>query len=156
MTGEQLRAARALLKIGTRELAALANVDKMSIVGCENGRRTQAATLAKIRKALENAGIIFLGGREGEYQPTAALKWGVQPIGDASDIADNAKGKTGGRRLDSHAWDDDFDNAAPASHDPDFPPLPITDEMRDELREMLKHLDISPSGRAVLVRDFEL
>lgn len=157
MTGEQLRAARALLRLGTRDLAAISGVDKMAIVRAEAGRRSHSATVDKLRKALEDAGIVFLDGRNGEYEPTAALKWGVQPLGDASDEgADRGEGKTG-HGLDARAWDEDFAEAAPpAPVDPDFPPLEISDEMREEVREYLKTADISPSGRAVLVRDFRL
>jgi hypothetical protein len=143
MTGEQLRAARALLKIGTRELAALAGVDKMSIVGCENGRRTQAATVAKIRYALETAGIIFLDGRKGEYQATAALRWGVQEPKFGTPNNDTI-GKSNDGGLHSRAWDEDFEDTVDPA------------EMSDSERAWLKYVRTNPNlsvrGREILLK----
>lgn len=121
MTSEQLRMARAALKIGVRELSALANVDKMSIVGIENGRtRGYASTRKKLRDALETAGVVFIEAKEGIHGATVALKWGFEPMKDGdSQTYTDGDGTSGG--LNSLAWDEaeDFDLAdAEASGEP--------------------------------------
>jgi predicted transcriptional regulator len=62
ITGRQVRAAKAMLRLSTRELAALAQVSLSSIVKAEAagdvpGMHTH--TLRKIQGALEGAGIEF-------------------------------------------------------------------------------------------------
>lgn len=53
--------ARAALRIGVRELAALADVAPMTISRLENGQSGGLAdTLRKVQSALENAGVIFV------------------------------------------------------------------------------------------------
>ena len=154
MTGEQLRAARALLKIGSRELAALAGVDKMSIVGCENGRRTQTATVAKIRSALEVAGIVFLDGRHGDYQPTAALRWGIRPgVEQQGRPDDEATGKPG-EGLHSRAWDEDCEEAEDGGDN-------MSDEDRASLRRYYEEhperwAKLSALGKACLAKAMRL
>ncbi|MEY9097357.1 transcriptional regulator with XRE-family HTH domain [Sinorhizobium fredii] len=61
MTPAQLRMARAALKIGVRDLAALAGVTSATITRFENERGgINLATLEKLKSALVEAGIIFL------------------------------------------------------------------------------------------------
>jgi transcriptional regulator with XRE-family HTH domain len=75
MTPAQLRMARALLQLGIRELAEKASVDKMSVQRIESGRRAHPPTMAKIKAALIEEGIIFLGAVEPLYTETVALRW---------------------------------------------------------------------------------
>ena len=134
MTGEQLRAARALLKLGTRDLAALAGVDKMAIVRAEAGsKKTYVGTIEKLRHALESAGIVFLDGVTGEYQPTAALRWGVKSVDPTTKQTNDDAGGQSGSELSSAAWDD-FDDFA--SDQPVTPYIiPISDADRANLRQ---------------------
>jgi transcriptional regulator with XRE-family HTH domain len=61
ITGAQIRMARAALKLGVRELAEVAGVAPMTISRLENGQSGgHGDTLAKIQKALENSGILFI------------------------------------------------------------------------------------------------
>lgn len=60
MTPEQLRMARAALKLGVRELAELADVTPNTISRIENGSDAMASTLEKIRTVLEEQGIQFI------------------------------------------------------------------------------------------------
>jgi transcriptional regulator with XRE-family HTH domain len=107
MTSEQLRMARAALKIGVRELSALSHVDKMSIVGIENGRtRGYASTREKLRNALEAAGIVFIEGKEGVHGATVALKWGVEPTKYGDSQGDDATDTPSGG-LNAGAWDEE-------------------------------------------------
>jgi hypothetical protein len=62
ITGRQIRAAKAMLRLSTRELATLANVATASIVKAEaadNVPPMHAHTLQRIQLALEKAGIEF-------------------------------------------------------------------------------------------------
>jgi transcriptional regulator with XRE-family HTH domain len=66
ITGDQLRMARAALKLGVREVAELAEVAPMTISRIENGQSSgQGETLAKIRRALERAGVEFIAENGG-------------------------------------------------------------------------------------------
>ena len=78
MNGDQIRMARALLRLSVRELAARAGVNKAAVVRAENGGRMQAATSAKLKDALERAGILFLDEEEGVRGPAVALAWQAQ------------------------------------------------------------------------------
>lgn len=61
ITGDQIRMARAALKIGVRELAELANVAPMTVSRLENGQSGgQSETLSRIKAAFEQAGVIFV------------------------------------------------------------------------------------------------
>ncbi len=61
ITGDQIRMARAALKLGVRDLAQLAEVAPMTISRLENGHSGGLAdTLRKVQTALENAGVIFV------------------------------------------------------------------------------------------------
>ena len=77
MNGDQLRMARALLRLGIRELAAISGADKMAIVRMEAGRKPHAATEAKLKTALEARGIVFIGATEPFHEPTVAMRWGM-------------------------------------------------------------------------------
>jgi transcriptional regulator with XRE-family HTH domain len=80
MTGEQLRMARALLRLGLRELATKAEVSRAAIVRLENGRgKPHAATETKLQRTLEAMGVVFIGALEPLHGPTVALRWGMEP-----------------------------------------------------------------------------
>jgi transcriptional regulator with XRE-family HTH domain len=80
MTGEQLRMARALLRLGLRELATKADVSRAAIVRLENGRgKPHAATETKLQRTLEAMGVVFIGALEPLHGPAVALRWGMEP-----------------------------------------------------------------------------
>jgi transcriptional regulator with XRE-family HTH domain len=69
ITARQCRAARGLLGISQRELADAASVSLSAILDFETGTRNpRAATLAALRRAFEDAGVVFIpinGGGQG-------------------------------------------------------------------------------------------
>jgi transcriptional regulator with XRE-family HTH domain len=69
ITARQCRAARGLLGISQRELAEAASVSLSAILDFETGTRNpRPATLAALRRAFEDAGVIFIptnGGGQG-------------------------------------------------------------------------------------------
>ena len=98
ITSQQMRAARALLGIDQRQLAALANVSLPTIQRMEasDGQvRSVVATLVKVINALETAGIEIIGenatsngaGRGVRLKDTAA---GSQPKRVPSMLYDQA------------------------------------------------------------------
>jgi transcriptional regulator with XRE-family HTH domain len=61
ITGGQIRMARAALRLGVRELAALAGVAPMTISRLENEQSGGLLdTIKKIKAALEAAGVVFI------------------------------------------------------------------------------------------------
>lgn len=64
LTPEALRAARAILKIGVRELADRAGVSWMTISQAENGRTLRPSTEAKIMATLEKMGVEVIASSE--------------------------------------------------------------------------------------------
>jgi len=63
ITGDQIRMARAALRLGVRELGKLAKVSPMTISRLENGQSGGLAeTIMKIQRALETAGVEFTNG----------------------------------------------------------------------------------------------
>lgn len=69
ITERQCRAARALLGMSQRDLASLADVSLSAILDFETeARQPRKATLAALRRAFEDAGVVFIpvnGGGEG-------------------------------------------------------------------------------------------
>ena len=69
ITARQCRAARGLLGISQRDLAEAANVSLSAILDFETGTRNpRPATLAALRRAFEDAGVLFIpinGGGQG-------------------------------------------------------------------------------------------
>ena len=64
ISAAQIRAARALLGISASELASRANVGLATIQRFETQEGvpiSRSATLPRIQKALEDAGVVFLG-----------------------------------------------------------------------------------------------
>ena len=91
MTADQLRMARALLRLSITDLAEIAGIDKMVIVRMEAGRRAQAATVVKLRKAIEERGVVFVGAIEPLIEPTVAMRYGTSRPG-SSDESHNENG----------------------------------------------------------------
>ena len=60
ITGTQLRMARAALKVGVRDVAALAKVSPATVTRIEAGQPANASTLAAIQAALEVVGVEFI------------------------------------------------------------------------------------------------
>lgn len=60
MNDAQLRSARAILRLGVREMAELTGVSHFTIVRMEAGEPVKASTVEKVRAALEAAGIEFI------------------------------------------------------------------------------------------------
>lgn len=65
MNDVQLRSARAILKLGIREMAELTGVSHFTIVRMEAGEPVKASTVAKVRAALEAIGIEFIAENGG-------------------------------------------------------------------------------------------
>ena len=49
------------------------------------GGKPQAATEAKLQRALEAMGVLFIGALEPLHGPTVALRWGMEPPAAAED-----------------------------------------------------------------------
>jgi len=62
LTPEQVKAARALLKITQDQLAEMAGIKRNSVADFENRRRTSGRIYDKIYDALTDAGIEFSRG----------------------------------------------------------------------------------------------
>lgn len=60
VTSAQFRMARAALEWTVRDLAEKAGVHRNTIVRIESGEASHGPTIAAVRRALEEAGIIFL------------------------------------------------------------------------------------------------
>jgi transcriptional regulator with XRE-family HTH domain len=78
-TGDQIRMARALLKLSIRDLSEITEIDKNTISRIEGGGGAFAATLRLLRSACESRGVLFLNPVEGVHEATVALKWGIAP-----------------------------------------------------------------------------
>ena len=62
MNGAQLRMARAALKIGVRDLAAMSGITANTISRIENDADAKTSTMAVLQAALEAAGVEFIDG----------------------------------------------------------------------------------------------
>ncbi len=60
MNAEQARMARALLKLGVREVAAEAGVTPNTISRIENGSDAKQSTFRAIRAVYESRGVVFI------------------------------------------------------------------------------------------------
>lgn len=86
MTGEQLRAARALIRMEQRELASLAGISAESVrrYEAEDGIiKGRADTISFLKRALEAAGVVFITtpgigvykGRNAENRAFPKTRW---------------------------------------------------------------------------------
>lgn len=64
MTPTQSRMARAALGLSIADLAAAAGVRAMTVSGFERGGNCYASTVGKLRGALEDRGVVFIGAGE--------------------------------------------------------------------------------------------
>nr|WP_019858066.1 helix-turn-helix transcriptional regulator [Mesorhizobium loti] len=81
LTADQARAARALLNWSRVRLAAKANLSEMTIAVLENGtRKPRPHNITAIRKAFEDAGIVFTS------EGSSSL---ARPEGDSRLVTDN-------------------------------------------------------------------
>jgi|GEM_PF-1101611 len=88
ITGDQLRAARALARLTIHDLAELAIVNKTTIVRIEAGARANRLTLLHLQEVLEERGIIFIDADE---QGGSGVRF---RIGVEADLAKKKKGTT--------------------------------------------------------------
>jgi DNA-binding XRE family transcriptional regulator len=80
VTSAQIRMARAALAWTVRDLAEKAGVHRNTIVRVEAGDASpHGSTYAVIRRALEDAGVVFIDAEDGVHSGGAALRCGVEP-----------------------------------------------------------------------------
>jgi transcriptional regulator with XRE-family HTH domain len=104
VTGDQIRMARVLLKLGVRDLSELAEVDKSTISRIENGGMAYSATLRQLRTICEDRGVLFIDPVEGVHGATVAFKWGAEiPRRALGEGAGSGAEGEGGLKA---AWDD--------------------------------------------------
>lgn len=75
MTPEKFRAARSLLGLDQSHVATLSRVSRATIVRYENGRQIHHLHEAALRRAVEQAGVVFV--RTGEPVAGEATDGGV-------------------------------------------------------------------------------
>jgi transcriptional regulator with XRE-family HTH domain len=144
LTGDQLRMARAALKLSVKKTADLAGVDKGTIVRIEAGENAYVRTLKELRDVLERCGVVFLDAREGIHGPGVALACNVVVAGDAQHSAPSVGKPDSG--LHSRAWDDEFEDATTSEA-----------ELSEDDRQLLEYIRTAPHlsdrGRDILTRD---
>lgn len=128
LTGEQLRMARAALRLTVKETAELAGVDKGTIVRIEAGEKSYKRTLRDLRNALENAGLFFIDAKEGFHGAAVAFKWGFEPARFGEGQGATARGRGGEGSLDARGWD--WSEAKASDGQEPTPSLSWTDEDR--------------------------
>ena len=65
MSAAQCRMARAATGLGVRDLAAAAVVSPNTVARLERGEELRSGTIAAIRAALEEAGVVFIDANGG-------------------------------------------------------------------------------------------
>ena len=99
VTGDQIRMARALLRMSVRELSEAAAVDKSTISRIENGADAYTSTFRQLRSVLEARGAWFGEAEDGTHGPTVALKCGVQPFAAFGErLSRHQRGRAGHQR----------------------------------------------------------
>lgn len=143
LTGEQLRMARAALRLTVKALADLAGVDKGTIVRIEAGEKSYRRTLKDLRETLEKLGLVFLDTQDGIHGPGVALGWNV-----AFDGKDEQQGDVTGNSIDdnlnSRAWDEDLEDSVEATE--------LSDNERAWLNYVKTNPNLSERGREILLR----
>lgn len=74
MTPTQSRMARAALDLSQADLAKLAGVREMTLSNFERGGNCYASTVAKLRKALEDRGAVFISTGEASLSGGAGVR----------------------------------------------------------------------------------
>lgn len=146
ITGDHVRMLRGALRLTVREFAKICRVDKMTVSTLERGAKAQSGTQDKIREAFAQY-VEFIEPVEGVRGAGIVMKWGVEPIGDATDQQQDGTAGTPGSGLHSRAWDEDFD---------DFYALDETaldDEDRKWLEFIRTNPELSDNGRRILMKD---
>jgi len=77
-TSDQVRMARALLRLTMKELSRLSEVDPSTIVRVEAGAKTYVMTLRQLQATFEASGVVFIDPVEGVHQGAVGLKWGIE------------------------------------------------------------------------------
>jgi transcriptional regulator with XRE-family HTH domain len=78
ITGDQLRMARAALRLTVKDTAELAGIDKGTIVRIEAGEKAYRLTLLRLQEVLEARGVLFLEQEEGVSGRGVRFKWGIE------------------------------------------------------------------------------
>jgi transcriptional regulator with XRE-family HTH domain len=140
MTDEQLRMARALLRLTIFELATKAKVSKAAIVRLEAGGKPHAATVTKLQRTLEEMGVIFIGAHEPLHGPAVALGWGAEPPkpAEAIELPDDDEAS----EIKAKGWDE-----ADAAIDDE-----LREAMLDYWRDPARWAALSESSRKTLVK----
>jgi transcriptional regulator with XRE-family HTH domain len=147
ITSEQLRMARAALKMTMRDLADRAEIDKGTLVRIEAGYGAHPFTLRQLQSVLEAAGIEFIDPIEGVRSGGVALKWGVQ-IGPKSQRSVRSEEEPD-TALEALAWDDEFEDVQAVS--------PEIEELRSYWRERPEEwAALHASSRFALLREMRL
>jgi hypothetical protein len=79
----------------------------MVIVRMESGRRAQAATVEKLRTALDEHGVVFIGAIEPFTEATVALRFGAKAppaVTDADDDSIDSRDALRGDWADEGKW----------------------------------------------------
>lgn len=105
LTPEQLRMARAALKLSVKAAGDLAGVDKGTVVRAEAGKNVYVRTLETLREALEKRGVVFIDAREGVHGAGVALACNV--VVDSDDMQDDGAPPSTHGGLANCAWDDE-------------------------------------------------
>ena len=111
ITGDQLRMARAALKMTIREVSELTGIDKSTIVRTEAGGKAYYQTISTLQALFEKAGIEFLDPVEGVRGPGVCFKWGVEVPRRApgEDAAISEEGEGGMKAAWDFEGDEDTD-----------------------------------------------
>ena len=152
-TSDQVRMARALLRLTMKELSKLSEIDPSTIVRVEAGAKTYAMTLRQLQASFEAAGVVFIDPVEGVHQGAVGLKWGAEiPLREPK-----AEGRTGPYSQGASQaapWDEGIDalhEEAAQSADPEI------EAMRAYWREHPSEwAGLSPAGQRVLLQEMRL
>ena len=108
ITNDQLRMARAALRLNITDLAKLAGINKGTIVRIEAGFGAHPLTLKQLQEVLEIAGVIFIEADD-NAGPGVRLKLGAEiPQRAPGEGAEPGEAGEGGMKA---SWDD-FDEDA--------------------------------------------
>jgi transcriptional regulator with XRE-family HTH domain len=134
LTPEQCRAARAVLDMQQRELAAKSKVSKKTIADFERGLRSPyVRTLEDLRRTFEAEGVVFVPPVEGVHSGAVGLKWGFKPVARTASRSEDQDG-VGSSGLDAMGWDD-WEGDSVEDDEP-LPPLDWTDDDKRSQIEM--------------------
>ena len=149
ITGDQLRMARAALKMTIREVSELTGIDKSTIVRTEAGGKAYYQTISTLQALFEKAGIEFLDPIEGVRGEGVAFKWDVAP--PARQPSEGAGAPAAGEAGLKAAWDDGEEDADIDAllGEPPAPDPGMADYWREQPELWAK---LSDAGRETLSR----